>query len=141
MWFPAPSRAYRTYSSTVGEESPAEQGATSARKRVEELVQRLTHPLAKQRSTASEQTQGETAAEQAVRSAAVAHDPASATHCRTAMAHLQTAAVLETLGYHDRAEVHWRAARADQEAARADAAAAPSDRTHLASDRSPRRGP
>jgi hypothetical protein len=124
----------------VGEESPAEQGAGSARRRVEELARRLTHPLARQRSTASELAQGDAAADKAVGSAAV-EDGASAARRRAAMAHLQTAAVLETLGYHDRAQVHWRAARADQEAAQDDAATAASDQARPPSDRSAHREP
>ena len=123
----------------VGEESPAEQGVSSTRKRVEELAQRLTHPWARQRSMASELAKGEGPTEQAVRSGE-AQDRASTAHRRSAMAHLQTAAVLETLGYHEQAEVHRRAARADQEAAQGDAAAAASDRARLPPVRSPSRG-
>jgi hypothetical protein len=108
------------YAPTVGEESSVEQSVSSVRRRVEELAQRLTHPLAKQRSFASELA-GDEPAEHTVRSAG-ASDVASAARRRAAMAHLQTAAVLETLGYHDQAEVHWRAARADQEAAQGDSA-------------------
>jgi hypothetical protein len=109
------------YAPTVGEESSVEQSVSSVRRRVEELAQRLTHPLAKQRSFASELA-GDEPAEHTVRSSAGASDVARAARRRAAMAHLQTAAVLETLGYHDQAEVHWRAARADQEAAQGDSA-------------------